>query len=149
MFSGQTIATMQQEAAARASKERRIPFVYWPGDKLTEGGFPFPNLGDYIPKGWRRLTSEETGLTRHDLPGVTDREDVNVLVDSSGFGGDDFRSLSPEGLRALIERLNAWAAERKLTVGWAIIEVGQFQVVVGAYTKIIPEGELRALDGNR
>jgi hypothetical protein len=148
MFSSSTIRTMQEEAAVRAARERRIPFVYWPGDNLTEGGFPFPNLGDYVPTGWRRLTTAETGLTHHDLPGTRDFENVVVLVSSMG-DEDRGRALGVVGLRALIERINVWAAETRNTVGWAIVEVGQFQVVVSAFAKEIPEGELRALDGNR
>lgn len=133
MFSGATIRSMQEAAAVKAARERRVPFVVWPGDDLS--AFPFPSIGDYVPIGWRQLTSAETGLDSAYLPGVTNREYVNVLVDSSGFGGEDEPALTPSGLRTLIERLNVWADEKKATVGWAITEIGQFQVVVAAFIK--------------
>jgi hypothetical protein len=130
MFSGSTIRSMQQEAATKAARERRVPFVYWPGDDLTEGGFPFPSLGDYVPDGWERVES--------------------YLVDSSGFGGENEPALTVRGLRAKIEERAAANRVEGRTTGWAIVEIGQFQVVVGEFTKQdIPDTELRALHGDK
>ena len=64
-----------------------------------------PNLGDHRPKGWKLLSWE--------------------LVDSSGFGAEDEPALTPR-------QLLAWV---KPGHGYAIIEQGQFQVVVGEFKK--------------
>jgi len=112
MLGTDTIRSMQQEAAEQAAREKRVPFVYWPNDDLGPP-FPFPNLGDYVPDGWERIDE--------------------FMVDSSGFGSSSEPADTPEQLRTRIER--EIAAHPGETVGWAIIEVGQFQVVVGEFTK--------------
>ena len=114
MFSSSTIRSMQQEAAERAADEGRIPFVYWPGDKIEPRHFPFPNLGDYVPDGWE--------MTDH------------FMADSSGFGSPGEPADTPEQLVARIERV--LAENPNDTIGWAIIEVGQFQVVIGQFRKL-------------
>jgi len=66
MFSIETIRGIQQEAAARAAEEDKTPFLIWEEDLATFPPFPFPFLGDYVPRGWKL--------------------DETLLVDSSGFG---------------------------------------------------------------
>lgn len=115
MLAPSTIRSWQQEAAERAADEGRIPFVFWPGDDLGPP-FPFPNLGDYVPPCWELVEY--------------------FMADSSGFGSPSEPADTPEQLRARMEReIAKYDAEGK-TVGWAIIEVGQFQVVIGEFTKV-------------
>lgn len=75
--------------------------------QLEEGGlrFPFPNIGDHRPEGY-------------ELEGM-------MMVDSSGLGADWEPALTHA---QLIERLEVGKAH-------AIIEVGQFQVVLGEFQK--------------
>ena len=103
---------MAQEAAEKAASEGRIPFVYWPGDDLGPP-FPFPSLGDYVPDGWE----------------LTD----NFMADSSGFGRPGEPALTPEELREHIEKV--LSDNPKDTIGWAVIEIGQFQIVIGQFRK--------------
>jgi len=112
MFSPDTIRSMQQEAAEIAAQDQMVPFVYWKHDNLGPP-FPFPNLGDYVPAGWELID--------------------HFMVDSSGFGAPDEPADTPEQLRARIER--EITKHEGQTVGWAIIEVGQFQVVVGEFVR--------------
>lgn len=113
MMSPSTIRTIQQEAAEKAATERRIPFVYWDGDDLAPP-FPFPNLGDYTPKGWER--------TDH------------FMVDSSGFGSPGEPALTTD---QLVDKIKDTITKNPgKTIGWAVIEVGQFQVVLGQFEKV-------------
>jgi len=115
MMSGSQIRSMQQEAAEEAARNSLTPFVYWKHDDLGPP-FPMPNLGDYVPPGWERVD--------------------DFMVDSSGFGAPDEPALTVDQFRARIEReIAKYNAESK-TVGWAIIEVGQFQVVIGEFTMV-------------
>ena len=113
MMSPSTIRSMQQEAAEEAARDNMVPFVYWKHDDLGPP-FPFPNLGDYVPQGWER----------------TD----DFMADASGFGAPDEPADTPEQLRARIELV--LRENPNDTIGWAIIEVGQFQVVVGQFRKL-------------
>jgi hypothetical protein len=147
MYSASTIRDMQAKAARKAARERKLPLVFWPNETIDVGGMPF--LGDYVPRGWRQIEVIETPLTRADLPGVMGNENVCVLVDSMGVEDAGGPSIGLESLRSLIEQLNRWGAAKHLTVGWAITEVGQFQVVVAAFAKPYEEAENRLMDGNR
>jgi hypothetical protein len=110
MMSLQTIRDIQAEAAERAAEEGLTPFVTWPEDLdriEQQHRFPFPFIGDYVPDGW---TLED-----------------EYFVDSSGFGGDGEAAMSAERfMDVLAEHVGA---------GWAIREAGQFQVMVGRYSK--------------
>lgn len=112
MMSAEVIRDFQRQAAKRASREGLHPYIVWPGDQarwlgeLEQGklSLPFPNLGSYRPKGWT-----PTGRT--------------LFVDKSGMGGEDEPALTVE---AFIKALSVDKA-------YALIEEGQFQVVVGEF----------------
>lgn len=110
MMSLQTIRDVQAEAAERAAREGMKPFVTWPEDLgriRAKGTFPFPFLGDYVPQGW---VLEDT-----------------YFVDGTGMGYESEPAMTiPNFLRVLEEFVGN---------GWAIREAGQFQVVIGRYTK--------------
>ncbi len=112
MMGIETIKEMNREAAAEAAQDMRIPFVYANADEVNAGvGFPFPFIGDYEPEGWAEVD-------RH-------------FVDSSGMGADDEAALSvTQFLKLIDERIKA-----NPRVGWAVIDVGQFQVYVGEYER--------------
>ena len=112
MLSPEYIASESFKAAARASEEGKVPFTTWPEDIAAfkrAGSFPFPFLGYYVPDGW---TLDET-----------------YLVDSSGFDPND------AGGPAL--SLNAFfrLLEEFVGKGWAVREAGEFQVLIGRYTR--------------
>jgi hypothetical protein len=112
MMSAGMIREIQAEAAERAAQDNETPYMLWPEDldlirdriRRGEGpAFPFPFIGDYVPRGWEMID--------------------NFMADSSGFGAPDEPALTPE---QMIERI-------KPGMGYAIIEAGQFQVVVGEF----------------
>lgn len=111
MFSPETLRAMSAEAAARAAAENRVPFAYWPQDEVT-APFPFPNLGDHRPAGWRLIDT--------------------LFADKTGWGYDDEPALSVAQLTRRVEAINA---EHNWKVGYAIIEEGQFQAVIGVFAK--------------
>lgn len=110
MMSLSTIRDMQAEAAERAAEEGMVPFVTWPEDLArirAEQRFPFPFIGDYVPRGW---TLEDT-----------------YFVDASGFGEPGEPAMTAEQFMRVLEEF--------VGSGWAITEAGQFQVYVGRYSK--------------
>lgn len=77
--------------------------------------FPFPYLGDYQPKGWRKT--------------------AEYFVDSSGFGSEGEPALTIGGF---IKKL-------KVGFGYAITSAGQFQVHVGEYLCLHTRQESEAM----
>jgi hypothetical protein len=71
-----------------------------------------PNFGEYRPDGWKLWDT--------------------YFVDSSGFGGED------EPAMTYSQFINVVKANTKAVgpgLGYAFIEVGQFQVVIGEFVK--------------
>lgn len=110
MMSGAEIRRIQREAAARAARQNLQPFVVWPEDvehfQAHPEGFPFPFIGDYVPKGWRKVKDH--------------------FVDSSGFGMEGEPALTARQFAQLLQPGR----------GYAITEAGQFQVYVGEFERI-------------
>ena len=107
MFGLETIKTMNKEKTKIAKDTKTEPYIIErETEKQNYPPFPFPNIGDYVPEGW---------------------EEVNTyFVDSSGVGTSDELALTTE---TFIEKL-------KVGYGYAITEVGQFQVYVGEFKKV-------------
>ena len=99
------IRRLNEEAGKRAEKANRAPYVVKEGDAEKFPPFPFPNFGDYRPKGWE-LVEEH-------------------FVDKSGFGRDDEPALS----------ISQFLMKLSIGHGYALIEEGQFQVFVGEFVK--------------
>ena len=101
MFDLGTIQRLNEAATKRAEDWDTWP-AKWRGNRDK---FRLPNLGNYVPEGWRR----------------TDRDPL--FVDSSGFGQKGEPALTIDEMFD------------KLTVGksYAVIEAGQFQVYVAEY----------------
>jgi hypothetical protein len=111
MMSPETINSLSREAAKKAAKEKKIPYSYFDVDDTQQVPFPFPFLGDYIPKGWK-LVDE-------------------LFVDASGFGAEDEPALTVRSFLALLKK----DVEDGNPYGYAITQAGQFQVYVGRYKK--------------
>ena len=114
MMSAATIQELSREAARKAAKQNKTPYIVWPEDLTkwkdicSKGGYPslpFPFIGDYVPKGFRKVKE--------------------YFVDSSGFGRPGEPALTVD---EFVEKI-------KVDRGCAITEAGQFQVYVAEYFK--------------
>jgi hypothetical protein len=105
MLSVEYIVSERQKEAKRASRQHRVPYIVEREDIASMPPFPFPKLGIYVPKGWK----------------LTD----TYFVDSSGWGEEGESALTA---KQLLSKL-------KVGYGYALREVGEFQVVVGEYLK--------------
>ena len=75
MYSLETIKSMNREAERNAKNEGKEPFLIeneFDIDAMPP--FPFPYIGDYVPKGWKKT--------------------AEFFVDSSGMGADNESALS-------------------------------------------------------
>jgi hypothetical protein len=106
MYSLETIKDMNEQRCDEAKKKKLQPFVISLKSQLAKmPPFPFPNFGDYRPKGWM--------MTR------------KFFVDSSGMGQEGEMALTVEQFIKQIKQFR----------GYAIIEEGQFQVYVGEFIR--------------
>lgn len=119
MMSLATIKAVNREHAQEAARNGRTPFVYFSVVEVDQtDGFPFPFFGDYRPDGWEMVDTH--------------------FVDATGWGTEDEPALTVEQFRRVIrDSIGDHAANRE-TVGWAVIEAGQFQVRVGEFTRPAP-----------
>ena len=101
-----TIRRMSREAAKKAASEGLEPYILWPGEEDDFPPFPFPFIGDYRPKGYRLCKK--------------------YFVDSSGLGAEDEPALT----------IDRFIKCLKPGRGYAVIEAGQFQVIVGEFKKL-------------
>jgi hypothetical protein len=116
MMSLEAIKELSDEAAQEAAEEVKVPYI--PFNRAEIEGytrFPFPNLGSYVPEGWELL-----------------EDPAPLFCDSSGFGAENESALTPKQLiKALLELY-----DKDSGYGYAIIEVGQFQVYLGIFRRI-------------
>jgi hypothetical protein len=115
MTSIQRIQQLADEAGATAEDKGLEPHVFehdYEFERIPP--FPFPNLGSYLPEGWR----------------VVD-EDVQeeLFADSSGFGAEDEPALS---VTQLLDKLRELFAAHP-DWGYGLTTVGQFQVNIGVF----------------
>jgi hypothetical protein len=114
MMAIETIRSMSRQAALKAAKAKRQPFVVTAEDVAdlqasnprALNNIRFPFIGDYTPKGWEKVDEH--------------------FVDSSGFGGPTEPALTQQ---SFYRRLQAGH-------GYAITEAGQFQVYIGEFRKV-------------
>ena len=104
------LADEQARKAARAKKQPYVPHDAAEIDRWTR--FPFPNIGSYRPPGWKLVD--------------------DWLCDKSGFGAPHEPALTVEQLKARLKD----HTEAEQTYGYAIIEEGQFQIVLGVFEQI-------------
>ena len=112
MMSPTAIAQLARELAVKAAAYEVEPYQPVDVEEVDRWErFPFPNIGEYRPRGWCLVSS--------------------VLADKTGGGYESEPALTVRGLKA-------WCAEcitKDETAAFAIIEEGQFQVVVGYFTE--------------
>jgi len=118
MMSLATIRHMSDEQARKASAVRKVPYVPFDVEEVERWGtggkpFPFPNLGSYRPHGW--ILEDE------------------LFCDASGFGGENEPALSPRKLREKVKEIIG--GDESKTYGFAITDVGQFQLYVGVFER--------------
>jgi len=105
MYGLATIESMNEERA-KESKDKK-PYVISSQSEIDNmPPFPFPNFGNYRPKGWKLVET--------------------YFVDSSGVGSDREPALTSERFKDKL----------KVGYGYAIIEEGQFQVRVGEFKRV-------------
>ncbi len=115
MMSLAEIRAINEEVAAHAAKENRVPFVPDRADDVDRWPpFPIPNLGDYLPDGWE-LTDDQW------------------FVDKTGVGSDHEIALTINQFR---EALRRHIAENPGD-GFAITEEGPCQLYVSAFRRSI------------
>lgn len=115
MLSTAQIVAESARAARVAARKHLTPYVPWDASEIDGfNRFPFPFLGDYRPKGWE--------LQEY------------VTADATGLGYESEPALTVRGLRAWCKA--QIAAHPGRSVGFAITEAGEFQVVVASFVRI-------------
>lgn len=117
---------LREEAARRASKNRVRP-AYWVRSKGALNKV-IPFIGDYRPEDFE-LVNRETLVVPEDVPPWKVHDAIcdapYLEVDTPGWGSESEPVLTQsEFLRV---------AESNPDIGWALVEVGQFQGVIGAF----------------
>lgn len=107
MMSISAIVELSDQAAAKARQARKIPFVFDSSEDVDRNVGRIPNLGNYVPKGWKL------------------GEYWTVNKDGSYDNGP---AISLDELKREIRS--------RISLGYALIEEGEFQVVVGAFHKL-------------
>jgi hypothetical protein len=105
MMSLAQIAENSRKAAKKAAREHRKPYLFEEEDRVKFPPFPFPNIGDYRPGGWKLVET--------------------YFVDSSGWGSPGEAALT----------IDAFLQVLKPGFGYAIIEAGEFQVYIGEFRR--------------
>jgi len=127
MLGPETIRRMSDVAAYKAAEDSREPLVIWKDEDIHH----LPFLGDYVPAGWRKALWSDMYTTPRVGGYWREDRDAYFMVDSSGFGGRDEPALTFPELADYIRE----SQRPQHTYGWAIVEAGQFQVVVQVYIK--------------
>ncbi len=134
MMSAETILDMQSAAAAIASRDHMMPMVPFE-NTLERDLYGMPNLGDYVPYGWRLADCGEFDS----LPGSgyqrNDPSNPLLFVDSSGWGSSGEAAMTPEQFYSAARSIMGEAAQQNKTVGFGLVEQGQFQCYVGVFVR--------------
>lgn len=112
MMSLEVIVAVNNEIARQAAREGLVPYVPFSADEAVTP-FAFPNIGSLKPRGWRN-----TGMT--------------WFVDKTGHGETWEPALTWRQFR---QRLTGYIL-RHPGHGFAIVEEGEFQVVVSAFRRV-------------
>jgi len=124
MISGSTIARMAREQEDLAQIVGKRPVGYTWEDVQTFPPFPFPNIGRHCPEGFERLTDDDGNW-------------ITLFCDSSGMGSPSEPALTAEQLGAelglLVLKHGRPGPQGHRELFAAIVEVGQFQLVIGLY----------------
>ena len=123
MMSLATIRSMSDEAGRAARRSKRLP---WHPETIEDISVDnlrrIPHLGSYTPPRWTRT-------------------ETDFFADSSGFGSPSEPALTPD---QLVVKMREHFATHP-AAGYAITEVGQFQLYITAFeTKAAPGRLARA-----
>ncbi len=129
-----TINALSREAAERAAEENSMPFVLTQQDlDAAQSGdltsIMFPNLGDHVPDGWKRVDLRpwfpEDNYGPHGVY-YTDADGAGAFFcDKSGWGRPGEAALT---MSELFEVLRPG-------FGYGMVEEGQFQCKLGAFER--------------
>ena len=126
MMSIATIQRMAEDQATLARESGTIPRRFTFNDIKTFPPFPFPNTGGYIPDGFSPLLDEEGDA-------------ITLFCDSSGNGRLDEIALTVDQLTDQLEKLVLrYGQPSRLYASClygAIVEEGEFQLVIALYTR--------------
>ena len=137
MMDIETIVALNKEAGNKAKRHGDKPTTFDKEDiRMLENGNIKPiksivNLGDYVPKGWRRFDINQMKKVLQLPFDWKFLEKGGLFVDSSGVGTDSEPALS---LKQFVETVIGLVKTRE-DLGFAIYSEGQFQVSIGVYEK--------------
>lgn len=126
MMSLSTMLAMRREAEVKSQRNHTKPAFWLHHAQRLNKKVPF--IGDYRPEDFG-LVDRESLAVPENVPAWKVHDSICdapfVEVDLSGWGADYEPALTREEFLA-VARVNP-------DVGWALVEVGQFQGVVGAF----------------
>lgn len=130
MISPEQMRYMQNESARRAKREKKVPLLVEQHDlgMLHEHFRGIPNFGDYRPAGWVEVNARDLAGAEPGVRGYAGPDDECLFVDASGWGG-------PSEPAFTFGQFCQWASERGAGYGYAMVEEGQFQVVVAVFKR--------------
>jgi hypothetical protein len=125
MMDLQTLKAMSKDAGRAAKKAGVQPFVFKAGDITPENFARIPNLGNAVPKGWKRL-SLKSEYDEDNYKGI-------YMGDADGAGAYfvDNTGEAVEGEPALT--VKAFLKQVKPGLGYGIVEVGIYQIKIGVF----------------
>lgn len=137
MMSAETVRNMSRQAARRSQREGVVPLLveekHLEADVILRRHLKsVPFIGNRVPRGWRLLNASVLlGSEDKCVPIWPDekRRRHYMQVDSSGFGAPDEYAFTAEQFYAAVRKIGPLR-------GYAIVEQGQFQVVVGVFEPI-------------
>tara|TARA_B100000085_G_scaffold78231_1_gene70328 strand:- start:5126 stop:5527 length:402 start_codon:yes stop_codon:yes gene_type:complete len=124
-----TIVALNKEAGNKAKRHGIKPTTFESQNLSVKNLGEIVNLGNYIPKGWKRLNIKKYVMS-WELP--YSHKILNkggLFVDSSGFGQPNEPALTIEQLISLMAKL----LSNKPSLGFGIISQGQFQLTIGVF----------------
>jgi len=126
MMSLGTMLSMREDAARKARRNHIKP-AYWLRSKGALNKV-VPFIGDYRPEDFELVEPETLAIPESVRPWVVTDPICSppyLEVDISGWGNPEEPVLTSQEFLAL--------AAANPDIGWALVEVGQFQGVVGAF----------------
>lgn len=113
MMSIDVIRKENDRAAARARKAKKVPHVFTDPITSDDEIRLIPNLGSLVPPGWELIEGDE------------------LFVDHSGWGAPNEPALTLDQFKAELNR----RIREDATIGYAIVEVGPFQLYIGTFKR--------------
>jgi len=135
MMDIETIVAMNKDQGRRSKRNSVKPMRFDDEDiEKAKEGYTTPlqkivNLGDYVPKGWKRFNTKAIADKLNIPFSWKILDNGGLFVDSSGFGSDNEPALSVKQFLGMISKLYDFRKD----LGFAICSEGQFQLTVGVY----------------